>query len=83
MAREDLNPVEEARACVMLTQEFGLTYRQIAERAGRHNTVVANLMRLLNLSGVRSRRRILMCKSWIAGRRGQGLEAASPGSISR
>jgi ParB family transcriptional regulator, chromosome partitioning protein len=50
MAREDLNPVEEARACVTLTQEFGLTYRQIAERAGRHNTVVANLMRLLKLS---------------------------------
>ncbi len=50
MAREDLNPVEEARACVTLTQEFGLTYRQIAERVGRHKTVVSNLMRLLKLS---------------------------------
>jgi ParB family chromosome partitioning protein len=50
MAREDLNPVEKARACVMLTQEFGLTYWQIAERTGRDKTVVANLMRLLKLS---------------------------------
>jgi ParB family chromosome partitioning protein len=41
MAREDLNPVEEARACVTLVQEFGLTYWQIAERAGRDKTVVA------------------------------------------
>jgi ParB family chromosome partitioning protein len=50
MAREDLNPVEEARACVTLTQEFGLTYWQIAELVGRDKTVVANLMRLLKLS---------------------------------
>jgi ParB family chromosome partitioning protein len=50
MAREDLNPVEQARACVTLTQEFGLTYWQIAERTGRDKTVVANLMRLLKLS---------------------------------
>jgi len=50
VAREDLNPVEEARACVMLTEEFGLTYWQIAERVGRHRTVVSNLMRLLKLS---------------------------------
>jgi ParB family transcriptional regulator, chromosome partitioning protein len=50
MAREDLTPVEQARACVTLTQEFGLTYWQIAERMGRDKTVVANLMRLLKLS---------------------------------
>jgi len=50
MAREDLNPVEEARACVTLKQEFGLTYRQIAERVGRHETVVSHLVRLLKLS---------------------------------
>ncbi len=50
MAREDLNPVEEARACVMLSQELGLTYWQIGERVGRHKTVIANLMRLLKLS---------------------------------
>jgi ParB family transcriptional regulator, chromosome partitioning protein len=50
MAREDLNCVEEARACVTLTQEFGLTYLQIAELVGRDKSVIANLMRLLKLS---------------------------------
>jgi ParB family transcriptional regulator, chromosome partitioning protein len=50
MAREDLNCVEEARACVTLTQEFGLTYWQIAELVGRDKSVIANLMRLLKLS---------------------------------
>ncbi len=50
MAREDLNPAEEARACVTLTQEFGLTYWQIAEMVGRDKSVIANLMRLLKLS---------------------------------
>jgi len=49
-AREDLTPVEEARACVTLAQEFGLTYLQIAGRVGRSKSVVSNLVRLLNLS---------------------------------
>ena len=50
MAREDLNCVEEARACVTLKQEFGLTYRKIAESVGCHETVLSDLVRLLNLS---------------------------------
>ena len=50
MARENLNPVEEARACATLVQELGLSYRQIGERVGRHKDAVGNLMRLLQLS---------------------------------
>jgi ParB family chromosome partitioning protein len=50
MTREDLNPVEEARACVTLKQEFGLTYRKIAESVGCHETVLSHLIRLLQLS---------------------------------
>jgi ParB family chromosome partitioning protein len=50
MARKDLNPVEEARACVTLAQELGLTYRQIGDRVGRTESVVSNLVRLLGLS---------------------------------
>jgi ParB family transcriptional regulator, chromosome partitioning protein len=50
MAREDLNPVEEARACVTLVRELGLTHRQIALRVGRGHVTVWNLMRLLDLS---------------------------------
>jgi ParB family transcriptional regulator, chromosome partitioning protein len=50
MAREDLNPVEEARACTRLIQELGLTHEQVGLRVGRTRSVVTNLVRLLNLS---------------------------------
>jgi len=50
MAREDLNPVEEARACTTLIKELGLTHEEIAHRVGRSRVAVTNLMRLLNLS---------------------------------
>jgi ParB family chromosome partitioning protein len=50
MARENLNPVEEARACTTLVSELGLTYRQLAARVGRSKSGVANLVRLLDLS---------------------------------
>ena len=50
MVRADLNPVEEARACATLSQEFGLTHRQIGIRVGRQMSVVSNLIRLLQLS---------------------------------
>jgi ParB family chromosome partitioning protein len=49
MARQDLNPVEEALACVTLVQELGLTYQQLASRVGRSKSRVANLIRLLKL----------------------------------
>ena len=49
MAREDLNPIEEALACVTLVQELGLTYQQLASRVGRSKSRVANLIRLLKL----------------------------------
>jgi ParB family transcriptional regulator, chromosome partitioning protein len=50
MVRANLNPVEEARACATLSQEFGLTHQQIAIRVGRQTSVVSNLIRLLKLS---------------------------------
>jgi ParB family chromosome partitioning protein len=50
MARENLNPVEEARACTTLVSELGLTYRQLGARVGRSKSGVANLVRLLDLS---------------------------------
>jgi ParB family chromosome partitioning protein len=51
MAREDLNPVEKARACATLMDEFGLTRAQIGRRVGCHESVVSNLTSLLKLSG--------------------------------
>jgi ParB family transcriptional regulator, chromosome partitioning protein len=50
MAREDLNPVEEARACAMLVKELGLTIEQVGRRVGRSRVAVSNLIRLLGLS---------------------------------
>jgi ParB family chromosome partitioning protein len=50
MAREDLNPVEEARGCATLANELDLSYREIGERLGRSKSWVSNLMRILNLS---------------------------------
>jgi len=50
MAREDLNPVEQARACTTLVKELGLTQAQVGQRVGRCQTTVSHLMGLLNLS---------------------------------
>ncbi len=49
MAREDLNPVEAARACVGLVEELGLTREEVGLRVGRGRVAVSNLMRLLDL----------------------------------
>ncbi|HZE06665.1 MAG TPA: ParB/RepB/Spo0J family partition protein [Solirubrobacteraceae bacterium] len=49
MAREDLNPVEEARACAALTEELGLSREEVGRRVGRSRVAVSNLIRLLDL----------------------------------
>ena len=49
MAREDLNPVEEARACALLVEELGLTREDVGRRVGRSRVAVCNLLRLLDL----------------------------------
>ncbi len=49
MAREDLNPVEEARACLGLVDELGLTREEVGLRVGRSRVAVSNLIRLLDL----------------------------------
>ena len=49
MAREDLNPVEEARACAALVEEIGLTREEVGIRVGRSRAAVSNLTRLLDL----------------------------------
>src|SRR5690606_23774780 len=49
MAREDLNPVEEARACAALVEELGLTREEVGRRVGRSRVAVSNLLRLLDL----------------------------------
>jgi ParB family transcriptional regulator, chromosome partitioning protein len=49
MAREDLNPIEEARACAALVEELGLTREEVGRRVGRSRVAVSNLMRVLDL----------------------------------
>jgi ParB family chromosome partitioning protein len=48
--REDLNPLEEARALERLIAEFGVTHQQAAEAVGRSRAAVSNLLRLLDLA---------------------------------
>ncbi len=47
--REDLNPLERAEAFRRLTDEYGLTHQEVAERVGLNRTSVTNLLRLLDL----------------------------------
>ena len=49
MAREDLNPVDQARACAALVEELGLTREEVGLRVGRSRVAVSNLIRLLDL----------------------------------
>lgn len=49
MARVDLNPVEEARACAMLVDDLGLSKAEVGRRVGKSRVAVSNLVRLLDL----------------------------------
>src|SRR6516225_5319508 len=48
--RENLNPLEEARALSRLVSEFSLTHQQAADAVGRSRAGVSNLLRLLELA---------------------------------
>lgn len=49
MAREDLNPVDAARAVAGLVEELGLTREAVGRRVGRSRVAISNLLRLLDL----------------------------------
>jgi ParB family chromosome partitioning protein len=49
MAREDLNPIEAARAVAALVEDLGLTREDVGRRVGRSRVAVSNLLRLLDL----------------------------------
>jgi ParB family chromosome partitioning protein len=86
MARQDLNAIEEARACAMLVDDLGLTKEEVGRRVGRSRVAISNLIRLLDLPeetveliehGQLSEghgRAILMCKDHAA-RRSLAFEA--------
>ena len=47
--REDLSPIEEAKAYKQLIEDHGLTQEELAERVSKSRAAIANTMRLLNL----------------------------------
>jgi ParB family chromosome partitioning protein len=49
MARQDLNAVEEARACATLVDDLGITKEEVGRRVGRSRVAVSNLIRMLEL----------------------------------
>ena len=49
VAREQLNPVDEARACAALVEDLGLTKEDLGRRVGRSRVAISNLIRLLDL----------------------------------
>ncbi len=49
VVREDLNPVEEARACAALVEDLELSKEELARRIGRSRPAISNLIRLLDL----------------------------------
>lgn len=49
LQREDLNPMEAARAMKQLMDEYGWTQEVVADRLGKSRPVIANTIRLLNL----------------------------------
>jgi ParB family chromosome partitioning protein len=49
VAREDLNPIDEARACATLVEDLGITKEELGRRLGRSRVAISNLIRLLDL----------------------------------
>ncbi len=48
--RENLNPIEEAKAYAYLIQEAGITQEELANRMGKNRSTISNSIRLLQLS---------------------------------
>ena len=93
MAREDLNPVDSARACATLVEDLGVTKEELGRRLGRSRVAISNLVRLLDLpdealSLLESRelteghgRAILMCRDQSARRQLARAAAAEGWSV--
>jgi ParB family chromosome partitioning protein len=49
VAREDLSPVDESRACAALVEDLGLSKEELGKRIGRSRSALSNLIRILDL----------------------------------
>ncbi|MFG0285591.1 MAG: ParB/RepB/Spo0J family partition protein [Phycisphaerales bacterium JB039] len=77
LQREDLNPVERARALRALGDRFNLTHAQIAERIGLERSSVTNLVRLLELE---SELLEMISHGLLSQGHGKALLGAAPGA---
>lgn len=50
LQREDLNPIEEAKAYQQMLENFSLTQSELADKVGKSRSNIANMVRLLNLA---------------------------------
>lgn len=80
MVREDLNPVDEARACAALVDDLGLTKEDLARRVGRSRPAVSNLIRLLDLP---DEALALLESGELSGGHGRALLAAEGNDVRR
>lgn len=74
--REDLNPIDRARALGRLINEFGMTQGQVGERVGLDRSSVANLVRLTELEPVLQD---MIARGLLTGGHGKALLAAPAG----
>jgi ParB family transcriptional regulator, chromosome partitioning protein len=80
MVREDLNPVEEARACAALVEELEVSKEELARRVGRSRPAISNLIRLLDLPDETLE---LLESGELSGGHGRALLAASGNDVRR
>lgn len=76
--REDLNPIEEARAYQSLMQEFGLKQEEIASRVSKNRVTITNSMRLLKLD---ERVQELLIENQISGGHARALLTLEDGNL--
>lgn len=76
--REDLNPIEEAKAYQRLIQEFELKQEEIAARVGKNRVTITNSMRLLKLD---DRVQDMLIQNMITGGHARALLAVEDGQV--
>ena len=78
LQREGLNPMEEAKSYKRLIEEFSLSQEEAAKKVGKSRSVVANVMRLLNLD---ERVQILISENKLSNGHGRALLGISDNNI--
>lgn len=78
LQREGLNPMEEAKSYKRLIEEFSLSQEEAAKKVGKSRSVVANVMRLLNLD---ERVQIFISENKLSNGHGRALLGISDNNI--